>query len=87
MYATSSRDRSIQWPIKNAEHEQKIFVRHHQIRRLIIFGKEDRGLTNEELELANKLIEIPANPEYPVLTLAMSVQIITYEIFKASRYF
>ena len=50
----------------------------------IIFGKEDRGLTNEELELANKLIEIPANPEYPVLNLAMSVQIITYEIFKAS---
>ena len=50
----------------------------------IIFGKEDRGLTNEELELANKLIEIPANPEYPVLNLAMSVQIISYEIFKAS---
>ena len=50
----------------------------------IIFGKEDRGLTNEELELANKLIEIPANPEYPVLNLAMSVQIITYELFKAS---
>ena len=49
----------------------------------IIFGKEDRGLTNEELELANKLIEIPANPEYPVLNLAMSVQIITYELFKA----
>ena len=48
----------------------------------IIFGKEDRGLTNEELELANKLIEIPANPEYPVLNVAMSVQIICYEIFK-----
>ena len=50
----------------------------------IIFGKEDRGLTNEELELANKLIEIPANPEYPVLNLAMSAQIISYEILKAS---
>ena len=50
----------------------------------IIFGKEDRGLTNDELELANKLIEIPANPEYPVLNLAMSAQIISYEILKAS---
>ena len=50
----------------------------------IIFGKEDRGLTNEELELANKLIEIPANPEYPVLNLAMSAQIICYEILKVS---
>jgi tRNA (cytidine32/uridine32-2'-O)-methyltransferase len=48
----------------------------------IIFGKEDRGLTNTELEFANNLIEIPANPEYPVLNLAMSAQIISYEIFK-----
>ena len=51
----------------------------------IIFGKEDRGLTNDELELANTLIEIPANPEYPVLNLAMSAQIIAYEILKASH--
>ena len=51
----------------------------------IIFGKEDRGLTNEELELANKLIEIPANPDYPVLNIAMSSQVIAYEIFKASK--
>ena len=34
--------------------------------------------------MANKLIEIPANPEYPVLNLAMSAQIISYEILKAS---
>ena len=50
----------------------------------VIFGKEDRGLTNEELELENKLVEIPANPEYPVLNLAMSAQIICYEILKES---
>ena len=86
VYATSSRDRSIQWPIMNAEQAAKdIFKKTSSKKEIsIIFGKEDRGLTNEELELANKLIEIPANPEYPVLNLAMSVQIITYEIFKAS---
>ena len=50
----------------------------------ILFGREDRGLTNEELQLANTHIEIPANPEYPVLNLAMSAQILCYEIFKAS---
>jgi tRNA (cytidine32/uridine32-2'-O)-methyltransferase len=49
----------------------------------ILFGREDRGLTNEELQLANTHIEIPANPEYPVLNLAMSSQIICYEIFKS----
>ena len=86
VYATSSRDRSIKWPIMNAEHAAKDICKETSSEKeiSIIFGKEDRGLTNEELELANKLIEIPANPEYPVLNLAMSVQIISYEIFKAS---
>ena len=86
VYATSSRDRSIQWPIKDAASAAKDI--HAEVNNnneiSIIFGKEDRGLTNDELENANRLIEIPANPIYPVLNLAMSVQIISYEIFKAS---
>ena len=86
VYATSARDRSIQWPILNAEQASKEIVEQANSEKeiSIIFGKEDRGLTNDELELANKLIEIPANPEYPVINIAMSVQLILYEIFKAS---
>ena len=86
VYATSSRDRSIQWPIKDAASAAKdIHAEVNNNKEIsIIFGKEDRGLTNDELENANRLIEIPASPIYPVLNLAMSVQIISYEIFKAS---
>ncbi len=86
VYATSSRDRSIQWPIKDAALAAKdIRAEVNNNKEIsIIFGKEDRGLTNDELENANRLIEIPANPIYPVLNLAMSVQIISYEIFKSS---
>ena len=86
VYATSSRDRSIQWPITDAASAASDIVNGVNSNKeiSIIFGKEDRGLTNDELEYANRLIEIPANPEYPVLNLAMSVQIISYEIFKAS---
>tara|TARA_Y100000746_G_scaffold54900_1_gene44132 strand:+ start:1519 stop:2244 length:726 start_codon:yes stop_codon:yes gene_type:complete len=86
VYATSSRDRSIQWPITDAASAASDIVNEVNSNKeiSIIFGKEDRGLTNDELEYANRLIEIPANPEYPVLNLAMSVQIISYEIFKAS---
>ena len=86
VYATSARDRSIQWPIMNAEQAANDICNEVNSKKevSIVFGKEDRGLTNEELELANKLIEIPANPKYPVLNLAMSAQIICYEIFKAS---
>jgi len=87
VYATSSRDRSIQWPILNASSAaEKICNEVNSDKEIsIIFGKEDRGLTNTELEYANNLIEIPANPEYPVLNLAMSAQIICYEIFKFSH--
>ncbi len=86
VYATSARDRSIQWPIMNAEQAANDIcnVVNSKKEVSIVFGKEDRGLTNEELELANKLIEIPANSEYPVLNLAMSAQVICYEILKAS---
>ncbi len=86
VYATSSRDRSIQWPLMDAETAAKDICEEVGLKKevSIIFGKEDRGLKNDELELANKLIEIPANPEYPVLNLAMSAQIISYEILKAS---
>jgi len=87
VYATSSRDRSIQWPILSASSAaEKICNEVNSDKEIsIIFGKEDRGLTNTELEYANNLIEIPANPEYPVLNLAMSAQIICYEIFKFSN--
>ena len=51
----------------------------------IIFGREDRGLTNDELQKANKHILIPSSEEYPVLNIAMSVQVIAYEIFKNSN--
>ena len=35
----------------------------------LIFGREDRGLTNEELNYAHRLVFIPTNPEYPSLEL------------------
>ncbi|OAV06788.1 tRNA:Cm32/Um32 methyltransferase [Moraxella catarrhalis] len=43
----------------------------------ILFGREDRGLTNEELSLADYHIQIPANPDYPVLNVASAIQVIT----------
>ena len=85
IFATSSRKRTITWPTyspKEAALEIDTKLKESQ-KISIVFGREDRGLTNEELELANSLIEIPANPEYPVLNLAMSVQVIAYEIFQS----
>jgi TrmH family RNA methyltransferase len=49
----------------------------------VLFGSERAGLTNEQLEAAHLLIRIPASESYPSLNLAMAVQIVTYELFRA----
>lgn len=45
----------------------------------IVFGRENHGLNNEELQKCNYHVAIPANPEYSSLNLAQAVQIICYE--------
>ncbi len=51
----------------------------------IIFGREDRGLTNTELLLANKIFTIPASENNPSLNLSHAVSIVLYELNKSSR--
>jgi tRNA/rRNA methyltransferase len=53
----------------------------------LIFGREDRGLTNEELNYAHKLVFIPTNPEYPSLNLATAVSICCYELSQSTNLF
>lgn len=48
----------------------------------LVFGREDDGLRNEEIELCNSFIYIPANPDYPVFNLSHAVSIILYEMLK-----
>ncbi len=50
----------------------------------IIFGREDRGLTNNELLLANKTFNIPTSKIYPSLNLSHAVSIVLYELNKSS---
>jgi len=51
----------------------------------IIFGREDRGLTNSELLLANKTFNIPTSPKNPSLNLSHAVSIALYELNKCSK--
>ncbi|MFX0007496.1 MAG: RNA methyltransferase [Promethearchaeota archaeon] len=48
----------------------------------ILFGKESRGLTNEEIGLADILLRIPTSNTYSALNLSHACGIILYEIFK-----
>lgn len=48
----------------------------------IIFGREDRGLTNKELLMAHKIFTINTSNNYPSLNLSHAVSITLYELFK-----
>ncbi len=51
----------------------------------IIFGREDRGLTNNELILANKTFNIPTSQNNPSLNLSHAVSIVLYELNKSFK--
>ena len=46
----------------------------------IVFGREDRGLENHELDLCNVLVTIPTAPEHTSPNLAQAVLLVCYEI-------
>ncbi|TYB31248.1 MAG: RNA methyltransferase [Candidatus Mcinerneyibacterium aminivorans] len=48
----------------------------------ILFGREDKGLSNEELAYVNDIINIPTSPKLSSLNLAQAVLIVGYEIYQ-----
>lgn len=49
----------------------------------LVFGREDKGLTNAELDRCQALVTIATNPGYRSLNLAQAVAITCYECFLA----
>ncbi|MEQ1418985.1 RNA methyltransferase [Acinetobacter indicus] len=87
VFGTSARSRTIPWPLLDVRPAaekamQAVTASHQEI--AVIFGREDRGLTNEELALANYHVTIPVNSDYGVLNVAQAIQIICYEMRMAA---
>jgi tRNA (cytidine32/uridine32-2'-O)-methyltransferase len=82
---TGMRVRRIPWPVKSAEAVAAEILRQPAESRVaVLFGREANGLSNEELQRCHRHLQIPANPEYPSLNLAMAVQVVCYELYKQS---
>lgn len=83
---TTARDRHVPWPILSPEELGQSLVQRQgsELPVAILFGRETNGLTNEELLGCNHHVRIPASETYGSLNLAMAVQIVAYEILKAS---
>jgi tRNA/rRNA methyltransferase len=46
----------------------------------IVFGREDHGLTNEELMVCDMLMSIPTSEQYPIMNLSHAVAVVLYEL-------
>ncbi len=79
---TSARDRRIPWPTLDPRRcAEKIAERNNSGAKVaVVFGREDRGLTNAELQQCQLHLNIPSHEDYTSLNLAMAVQIVTYEL-------
>ncbi len=81
IFATSARSRSIDLPTSTPYDCAKLLASVESNTQIaIIFGRENTGLTNDELLQCNYHIHIPTNIEYNSLNLSQSVQIMCYEI-------
>ena len=77
---TSARSRTLSWPmVEPRECGEKLVAEAEHGPVALVFGRENSGLTNEELQQCNYHVCIPANPEYSSLNLAMAVQTLCYE--------
>jgi TrmH family RNA methyltransferase len=81
---TTSRPRSYHWDfVTPRDVAERVVSLPQATRTAILFGSERYGLANEDLQHCNLLVRIPANPDYCSLNLAMSVQLLSYELLLA----
>lgn len=88
VFATSARQRSIPWPIMDPREMacsiKEAKSRDSQKNIAVVFGREDRGLTNEELHLCQHHVCIPSAAQFSSLNIASAVQVIAYEMRMAA---
>jgi tRNA (cytidine32/uridine32-2'-O)-methyltransferase len=78
---TSARSRTLPWPMltpRECGHKLVTESANHPV--ALVFGRENNGLSNEELQQCHFHVCIPANPDYSSLNIAAAVQTLCYEI-------
>ncbi|MBX9914032.1 MAG: tRNA (cytosine(32)/uridine(32)-2'-O)-methyltransferase TrmJ [Pseudomonadaceae bacterium] len=79
---TSARNRHIPWPLLDPRECAAACI--EQVEQAgevaLVFGREDSGLSNDELQRCHFHVHIPSDPEFSSLNLAAAVQVLTYEV-------
>jgi tRNA/rRNA methyltransferase len=82
VYATTARDRDMTKEIVTPE------IAAREMRAVgsqncgILFGREAKGMKNEDIVLANKIVIAPLNPGFTSLNLSQAVLLLAYEWYK-----
>jgi len=78
---TSARERRIPWPmVEPRACADTLYSQPEDARMAILFGREDRGLTNDELQCCNLHVNVPTCEAYRSLNLGMAVQLLCYAL-------
>ncbi|NJL87883.1 MAG: RNA methyltransferase, partial [Leptolyngbyaceae cyanobacterium SM1_1_3] len=83
--ATTARPRDLSTPLETPEAALPWLLEHNTVAEVstaLIFGPEDRGLSNTELNYAQRFVMIPANPAYASLNLAQAVAVCCYVLYR-----
>ena len=78
---TSARVRGVSLPLVDPRSCAKSML--HEASRgkvSLIFGREDKGLTNEQLQRCHLQVHIPTNEAFSSLNLGAAVQVMSYEL-------
>jgi TrmH family RNA methyltransferase len=85
-FATTARERHLEWP----QYTPRSFAESLSTETdagpvAVVFGCENSGLANQDIEWCQGVIRIPTSERFRSLNLGMAVQVIAYELFMADK--
>jgi tRNA (cytidine32/uridine32-2'-O)-methyltransferase len=81
---TSARERRIPIPQLHPRDVGTLCMNHRDGEIALVFGREDSGLTNEEMQRCHRQVHIPTSAAYTSMNLAAVVQVLCYELRMAA---
>ncbi|MFC5366761.1 RNA methyltransferase [Salinirubrum litoreum] len=71
--------RHVRWPFTTPV-ELRETLQEVDTRTALVFGREGKGLNNDELARLDQVASIPASEEYPVMNLGQAATVVLYEL-------